>query len=682
MKIEEVEITNFRAIQKVRINFDGVVNVIVGPNAVGKTTILEAIRLVKAILAPRTPNETSQALISAGASSPHIPQQINVAAIARDIDKPVQIIVRFKLEDQEIQALGQNIPRIALQIVQAQIGQSFSNQALLVGYLNSDQGKRQISEANQNVEHAFTRMSVNKICTLGVTFSNLNSQIISENQFDQWFFTFLEQNLSPFKTVFSYFPADRAIPIGDPGIQIGGGDIGNQLESHNSQPQLKYARLKNTIFNAQLMDDGSKEEMNETFKSLFEKILKDKSLKSISVSPFGLISIQIEDKKTQRVFEIDGLSSGEKGLILTFLTISRSVFQNGIVLLDEPELHLNPAVCRQVLDFILREFGIKKNIQFILCTHSPEILSATINSESCSLYHLISDERATKVRYKDQSELTDALRKLGASEADALLYQGTVFVEGVDDEELLVTGFPERMKRFKVKDLGGRIEIEKNIKLIQDQESAGSDVGRQIFIFDLDSKPSSLQSKGSVEVLQWQKTNLENYLIDEEAIFDLVKNEKKSKINPSTISEVSDILKELAMSQIDEFSSRLAFRNFQYGNLQFEKSDFANNSIDAVSDLLFARVSNVRLRIGELSFTEWKIKFLAEREKIAVDTKIDWEPSWKIRCDGKKLLADLQQKIGLKISLRQFKAEVMQKMREDKRPNWRELDSLLSSAIH
>ena len=39
------------------------------------------------------------------------------------------------------------------------------------------------------------------------------------------------------------------------------------------------------------------------------------------------------------------MSNGEKGLILKFLLIERTVAVDGVTLLDEPELHLNPAVC-------------------------------------------------------------------------------------------------------------------------------------------------------------------------------------------------------------------------------------------------------------------------------------------------------------------------------------------------
>src|SRR5207253_1294640 len=91
---------------------------------------------------------------------------------------------------------------------------------------------------------------------------------------------------------------------------------------------------------------------DDEFKKIFTYVLKGRSLAAVGLNPIGLLSIKIKDTETNRIFDLDGMSSGEKGLILTSLMITRSVANNGIVLLDEPELHLNPAICRDVLAFL------------------------------------------------------------------------------------------------------------------------------------------------------------------------------------------------------------------------------------------------------------------------------------------------------------------------------------------
>ena len=83
MHLNRVRIQNFRGLEDITVEFTRRANVIVGPNAIGKTTILEAIRLAKAVLAPRIPDEAQKVLTALGAFSPHTQQELHFAALER-----------------------------------------------------------------------------------------------------------------------------------------------------------------------------------------------------------------------------------------------------------------------------------------------------------------------------------------------------------------------------------------------------------------------------------------------------------------------------------------------------------------------------------------------------------------------------------------------------------------------
>ena len=106
MKIISMSINNFRGLENVSFEPDKDVNIIVGPNAIGKTTILEAIRLLKALLAARYYQEAQQTLISLGAMPQNFQffgsRQIDYAALARDPTRDIRIAMDVAISDEEI----------------------------------------------------------------------------------------------------------------------------------------------------------------------------------------------------------------------------------------------------------------------------------------------------------------------------------------------------------------------------------------------------------------------------------------------------------------------------------------------------------------------------------------------------------------------------------------------------
>jgi hypothetical protein len=282
------------------------------------------------------------------------------------------------------------------------------------------------------------------------------------------------------------------------------------------------------------------------------------------ISEIGLLSIIVEEIETHRQFEMDNLSSGGKGLVLTFLLIAETVAEGGIVLLDEPELHLNPAVCKEILSFVFEQYAQPKGLQFIICSHSPEVLTSAFDRDEYALHHLISESLITKVGRKAMDELSDALQKLGTSISEGLLYKGTLLVEGDDGVRLLVEGFSELLRRINVRELGGRHEVEETIKRLQNIEKRGEKVDPIYLVFDRDRTPTNLESSDAVKVLQWPRYCLENYLLDIEIITELLKSGEIARTPVATAGEVEKLLRELAFLQLDELAARRVYASLGY----------------------------------------------------------------------------------------------------------------------
>jgi hypothetical protein len=203
--------------------------------------------------------------------------------------------------------------------------------------------------------------------------------------------------------------------------------------------------------------------------------------------------------------------------------------RGGIVLFDEPELHLNPAVCREILPYMYESYAVPQDLQFVICTHSPQILESAFDRDDFALHHLETPTVIGRVGRSDYEELADALEHLGTSVSETLLFRGTIFVEGDDDIRLLQEGFRERFRRYKVSDMGGRKEIENTIKKIQALEEQGKKVDPIYFIFDNDNVPTNLANSKAVRLVQWPRYCIENYLIDTFAITELLRAEEISR---------------------------------------------------------------------------------------------------------------------------------------------------------
>ena len=100
-------------------------------------------------------------------------------------------------------------------------------------------------------------------------------------------------------------------------------------------------------------------------------------IKKLRPSQDNTIDFRIYPTKNEREeksFTFDGLSSGQKEIISTlFLIWYHSLNIPAIVLIDEPELHLNVEWHR---DFVKRAFDLAPQNQYIIATHSEDIFSS------------------------------------------------------------------------------------------------------------------------------------------------------------------------------------------------------------------------------------------------------------------------------------------------------------------
>jgi ABC-type molybdenum transport system ATPase subunit/photorepair protein PhrA len=680
MHFSHIAIKNFRALQNVECDLSPHMNVIVGPNGVGKSSILQALRLTKALLAPRTTSEAQQTLISLAAASPHFPQRLFLGGLANDASNPIDLRWTIVFSDAELATLAQSTAQIAQNVAASRAGQPFSNPAALIQFLQSQFGSNLLKEVRSQLDGWLKAVREVGGATLGMTINPQLGQIQAIDPITGPMIAHLDQAQPPALSMFSYFPADRALPMGEVQIQLGGPDTSQQLEAHNSQPQLKFARLKNLIINS-LVVDGSGDEIKATFEKIFDGLLRGRRIDKIRVNEVGLLQVMTQDAATGRLIELDSLSSGEKNIAITFLLIARSLAKGGVVLFDEPELHLNPAVCKDVLPFMSEQYGAGQDLQFIICTHSPEILSSAFSRDDCTLLHLLTPTNISKVGKNALDECAVAFQKLGTSVAETLFYRGTILVEGPTDRDMLESMFPALARRYSIKEKGGKNEVLKSLKTLQQASRRGDDVSPVYVIFDRDQDAGDVTAEGPVGVLRWSKYCLDNYLIDTDILAELLKDEVITKSPMSSEGDVQKLVRDIAFEQLDEVAARAIYSKRAYESPGLRREDVEGMSLAGITAKLFERVDRARSSLPSDGREGWERKFVSDVEAEKTQIASTWQVRWRDSCDGKRLISTLAKRARLNVSESRFRTLVAEKMRDRRSENWTILRNALEKLL-
>lgn len=96
------------------------------------------------------------------------------------------------------------------------------------------------------------------------------------------------------------------------------------------------------------------------------------SKKHLELSPYFGFRFKVEDEMAS-ILSFDQLSSGEKHIMLMNYDILFDVKDEALVLIDEPEMSFHLEWQGQFLSNIKEIAAARKDLQFVICTHSPEV---------------------------------------------------------------------------------------------------------------------------------------------------------------------------------------------------------------------------------------------------------------------------------------------------------------------
>ncbi|AFW95538.1 MULTISPECIES: AAA family ATPase [Nostocales] len=349
MKLHSLEIKNFRAIKDISLDFTDLlsrprsINLIVGPNGSGKTSILDAIHVVvKVFENPQNP-ELREGL------------EYNVQQLVRGRANIAQITFEYSIEKDEAEAINDVYSSLGLK-------QNF-NLSKSVAPL----------ESPAKVIWYFPTRIPNNLCDHDISpkgsirvlgARGRASQAISKNRQTSQIFDriggvcYLDQR----RTV-RLFKSFNKQNIED---QNAHSDVLSWL--------IEYYRKHRT---------WSEEKYGESYwkrvQRLFNKICFPSELIGLESGPDSDTLIL---KRKGVEYDLLQMSSGEHQILRILVGLAADTAKNSIVLIDEVELHLHPAWQKRLIQ-VLREDD--SNNQYIFTTHSPTVAKMFYDSEIINL---------------------------------------------------------------------------------------------------------------------------------------------------------------------------------------------------------------------------------------------------------------------------------------------------------
>jgi putative ATP-dependent endonuclease of the OLD family len=161
-------------------------------------------------------------------------------------------------------------------------------------------------------------------------------------------------------------------------------------------------------------------------------------------------------KRDGKVFSTDMFSSGEREITHFLLAMFALNVRGGLILVDEPELHLHPRWQKIFLN-LFREIAPERNDQFIVSTHSPSFVTPETIDSVTRVYSTSVGSTRVSLRDVDLPEKKNLVRMINSQNNERLFFADrVVLVEGISDRLVLESLLDATCLRF---DVNASIEV-------------------------------------------------------------------------------------------------------------------------------------------------------------------------------------------------------------------------------
>lgn len=389
----------------------------------------------------------------------------------------------------------------------------------------------------------------------------------------------------------------------------------------------------------------------EPFKHAFRQLLAPKELLDADLQ-----NQQLEYSYEGQQFPITSLSSGEREVINIVFDFILRTPTDCIVFFDEPELHLHPELSYKLIQTLS---GLGNNNQFIFCTHSPDIITASLEHTVVFVGPSKDDGSNQAISVSEDDETNQALKLLGQSVGVIALGKKIVLIEGGHtslDKQTYGAILKDKFPDLVLVPSGGKGLIN-SFSLLTREVLEKSIWGVEFYMLcDRDVIPPSREaheleaiSKGKLKVLE--RYHLENYFLEEKILVKIFESIEDDNSWLRSENEIRNILIEIAKSMVSYATALYTSAHFResVGNVDIMVKDCQGKDIKDLTGLILQRVAEEEDRIHDALNHSQIEKFIRETAKKLNDSFSYGSEDWKILIPGKQILSVFANKANLKI---------------------------------
>ena len=529
MKISQLTVENIRGINLAVLDNLGDVVAIAGANGCGKSCLLDCVRLFKSQYGSYYANEEQMWWQE---KSLNIDDHSSAIEVLRQKNRDGKIVASITLESTEKDFILNDVQRLTERLALLELFPGLRRH-YADGLWNWRSVPELIRQEAQITKHtksmqADIRAQLAREEIRGeVTIHNNGTLSIVPNRALTYIFsTFEPDHLG----VIDFHAADRSYTyeqVSNVNIRVSQKDeqwknsaIYNLAQKYsNVKAALATEYIRNLLAERAGGRRGAEAELTSTLRSIFDELIPGKHFGGPTPTPTGDLHFPVLTAGTSH--DLNELSSGEKEVVFGYLRTRARAARNSVIIVDEPELHLNPAMIRGLPTLYQKHIGSALNNQIWLVTHSDVFLRTAFYDSDMELFHMavgVETPGSNQItRISQRSEFDRACIELIGDIASYRPDQPVLIVEGQQQFDVLVLRrlFPETLKGVNILEAGGKTQVlTRQVSLRNSAQRAGQ-TRTILSITDSDGDKSSDESKGQY---QWPAYHIENYLLEPQYI--------------------------------------------------------------------------------------------------------------------------------------------------------------------